>query len=276
MKISDCVKESAAILSAAGIENPQLDAEVIIGHICALERYELKAYPEKEITAAQYAKIKTAIKRREKFEPVAYITGKKEFYAINLSVDSKTLIPRPETELLVDLAIYYIPMNGTALDLCTGSGAIAVALKHNRGDVSVTATDVSADALSVARKNAKNILGPKKITFFEGDLFAPVSGKKFDCIVSNPPYVNPDDKDNLAKDLFFEPPNALFANDNGREIVGKIIAQVKTYLNENGTAIIEIGETMGDFVKQAGKKVGFEVSVMNDYGGLPRVAVLKL
>ncbi|MDR3237596.1 MAG: peptide chain release factor N(5)-glutamine methyltransferase [Spirochaetia bacterium] len=152
MKISECINESAALLSAAGIENPLLDAEVIAGHFCGMERYQLKAYPETEISPSHYSKIKAAIARRKKHEPVAYITGEKEFYSLRFAVDARVLIPRPETELLVDLAVYYTPMNGRALDLCTGSGAAAIALKHTRSDIKITATDISANALALAKK----------------------------------------------------------------------------------------------------------------------------
>ena len=275
MKIIDCIKESTNVLTSAGIDNPQLDAEILIEHICGLERYKIKAYPNNEITASQYSKINKAIERRKSHEPVAYIIGEKEFYSICLEIDKRVLVPRPETELLVDLAIYYAPMNGKVLDLCTGSGAVAIAIKHSRGDVSVTATDISTEALSVAKKNAKNILGDKKITFYAGDLFVPVTNKKYDCIVSNPPYINPDEKDSLPQTLAFEPPIALFADNKGKAIIQKIITQVKNYLNTDGVVIIEIGESMENFVKKEGAKAGFSVSVMNDYGGLPRVAILK-
>ncbi|MCL1911356.1 MAG: peptide chain release factor N(5)-glutamine methyltransferase [Leptospirales bacterium] len=275
MNVGECIKESAAIFADAGIENPLLDIEVIIGHFCGMERGQLKAYPEKEINAAQYAKIKNAVARRKEREPIAYITGEKEFYSLTFAVNPKVLIPRPETELLVDLAIYYVPMNGSALDLCTGCGAIAIALKCNRGDIKITATDISEAALALAKKNCRSILGRAKMDFRQGDLFAPVEGMKFDCIVSNPPYIDPAMKDKLPRDLLYEPAAALFTENSGKAIIEAIIANGKRYLKENGVIIIEMGESMGDFVKKSGAAAGFNVSVMNDYGGLPRVAVFK-
>ncbi|MCL2025543.1 MAG: peptide chain release factor N(5)-glutamine methyltransferase [Leptospirales bacterium] len=276
MNIGECIKESAAILADAGIENPLLDVEVIIGHFCGIERGQLKAYPEKEISAAEYTKIKNAVTRRKEREPIAYITGEKEFYSLTFAVNSGTLIPRPETELLVDLAIYYAPMDGSVLDLCTGCGAVALALKYNRSDITITATDISEAALALAKKNSRSILGRTKMDFRHGDLFAPVGNMKFDCIVSNPPYIDPAMKDKLPKDLLYEPSAALFAEDGGKAVIEAIIAGGKRRLEENGVMIIEIGESMSDFVKKSGAAAGFNVSIMNDYGGLPRVAVFKM
>lgn len=273
--IGECLQEAAAALSAAGVENAALDAEVLIGHFCGMERYQVKAYPEREVKSDQYEKIADAVARRSSFEPVAYITGKKEFYSLEFSVNRDVLIPRPETELLVDLASYYIPMNGKALDLCTGCGCIAVAVKHSRSDADITASDISQRALVVAKKNAEAILGKNKLRFAEGDLFEPVSGKVFDCIICNPPYVDTALKKSLQPDLAFEPPEALFCGEEGRELAGKIISRCGNFLSGGGVLIMEIGEAMADFVRQAGEKAGFSVSVMNDYGGLPRAAVFK-
>jgi len=276
MNIGECIKKFTAVLSDSGIENPLLDIEVIIGHFCGMERGKLKAYPEKEISMAEYTKIKNAVARRKEREPIAYITGEKEFYSLAFAVNSGALIPRPETELLVDLAIYYVPMDGNALDLCTGCGAVALALKYNRGDIKITATDISEAALTLAKKNSRSILGRTKIDFRQGDLFAPVGDMKFDCIVSNPPYIDPAMKDKLPKDLLYEPAAALFAENNGTAVIEAIITNGKRYLKENGVIITEIGESMSDFVKKSGATAGFNVSVMNDYGGLPRVAVFKI
>ncbi len=275
MNIGQTVREAAADLSAAGVDNPSLDADVLVCFFSGMERYRIKAYPEKELEPAVYKKIRSAVKRRCSGEPVAYITGHKEFYGLDFTVNRHVLVPRPETELLVDLAVYYIPMNGSALDLCTGSGCIAVAVKHSRADADMTASDISSEALTVARKNSREILGPGKIAFKRGDLFESFEGMKFDCIVTNPPYVDPALKSCLPVDLSFEPETALFAENGGRAVAARIIAESSAYLKENGIMLMEIGEDAGDYVKEQGRLAGFAVSVMNDYSGLPRVAVLK-
>ena len=175
------------------------------------------------------------------------------------------LIPRPETELLVDMAIYWAGMNVSVLDLCTGSGAAAVALKHSRQDLDVFASDISAEALKVARKNSLNINGKGKIKFYRGNLIEPFKGKRFDVIISNPPYISIDEADSLKKDLFFEPEIALFAPENGRAIIEKIIVESVDYLNEKGTLLLEMGNNQDSFVTKLGEKKGYTVSILNDY-----------
>jgi release factor glutamine methyltransferase len=276
LNIRDCLRESIEKLTGAGIPGAALDAEVLIAHACGMERFRLKVYPERELSPDELEEVQAAVARRMKHEPVAYITGIKEFYSLEFQVDSRVLIPRPETELAVDLAVYYAPMNGLVLDLCTGSGAIAVALKHNRSDLDVIATDLSVEALDLAEKNCSGILKPGAIEFRQGHLFDPVRGMIFDCIVSNPPYVDPAKKPELQKDLEFEPGDALYAGDSGRAIVEAIISSGGNFLTGQGVMIIEIGEAMRDFVIEKGERAGFSVSILNDYGGLPRVAVLKL
>jgi release factor glutamine methyltransferase len=164
-----------------------------------MERFRLKVYPERELTPEELEEVRASVARRMKHEPGAYITGKKEFYSLEFQVDSRVLIPRPETELAVDLAVYYAPMNGLVLDLCTGSGAIAVALRHNRSDLDVIATDLSGEALDLAEKNCSGILKPGAIEFRQGHLFDPVEGMVFDCIVFQPPLCGSREKNGAAE-----------------------------------------------------------------------------
>jgi release factor glutamine methyltransferase len=240
-----------------------------------MERHQLLTWNDRILSDTEKSAIDKAVKRRLKFEPVAYITGMKEFYSLEFTVNKDVLIPRPETELLVDMAIYWGGLNASVLDLCTGSGAIAVALKHSRGDLDVCASDISAKALKVAEKNAEKILGKRRISFFEGDLFSPFKDEKFDLIVSNPPYVAGDLKGALQKELDFEPHDALYADDDGRAVIRRIIDEAPLYLEEKGVLLLEIGSNHREFIEDAGRKRGFTVSVLNDYAGLPRVATLK-
>jgi len=275
LRLDDYIKDITGRLTDAGIESARLDCEVLVTHALNLEKYKLITDGSRELTSDEIKKIEKLVKRRITFEPVAYITGVKEFYSLDFIVNKHVLIPRPETELLVDMAIYWAGMNASVLDLCTGSGAVAVALKHSRRDLEIYASDISAEALKVARKNSLNINGKAGIKFYRGNLFEPFKGKSFDVIISNPPYVSSDEADSLKKDLFFEPEIALFAPENGRGIIEKIIVESVDYLNEKGTLLLEMGNNQGAFVTKLGEEKGYAVSILNDYSGLPRVATLK-
>lgn len=275
MRIDEYLREATDLLRKGGISTPALDAEVITAHFLRMERHQLVTWNDRVLSDSEKSVIDKAIKKRLKFEPVAYITGVKEFYSLEFIVNRDVLIPRPETELLVDMAIYWAGLNSSVLDLCTGSGAIAVALKHSRGDLDVCASDISEKALKVAEKNAEKILGKRRISFFHGDLFAPFKGEKFDLIVSNPPYVSAHLNGALQRELDFEPEAALYADDDGRTVIRKIIEGAPEYLSEKGVLLLEIGSNHREFIHEAGEKHGFTVSVLNDYAGLPRVATLK-
>ena len=275
MRLDDYIKDITGRLTDAGIESARLDCEVLVTYALNLEKYKLITDGSRDLAPDEIKKIERLVKRRCNFEPVAYITGAKEFYSLDFIVNKHVLIPRPETELLVDMAIYWAGMNASVLDLCTGSGAVAVALKHSRRDLEIYASDISAEALKVARKNSLNINGKAGIKFYRGNLFEPFKGKSFDVIISNPPYVSSDEADSLKKDLFFEPEIALFAPENGRGIIEKIIVESVDYLNEKGTLLLEMGNNQGAFVTKLGEEKGYAVSILNDYSGLPRVATLK-
>ncbi len=276
MRIADVAAAAAADLQDAGIPSPVLDAELIIAHALGIDRVRVRLDAGRELAAAEIGRIRGMLKRRRTFEPVAYILGRKEFYSLDFIVTRDVLIPRPETELLVDLTIYYARQNAVVVDIGTGSGAIAVSVRHSRPDIEMHATDISERALRVARKNAASIVGPKKIRFHRGDLFGPLAGMRFQVIVANPPYVNREAAGCAQKDLSFEPETALFAEREGRGVVERIVAGAAAHLSDGGVLIFEIGADMKEFVETAGERNGFSVSVMNDYAGLPRAAVMRL
>ena len=275
MLLGDIVKDTTLLFKEKGIENPTLDAEVIISSALDIDRYKLVSHRDRRLEHNEITKIKKYSARRLKFEPVAYITGVKEFYSLEFIVNKDVLIPRPETELLVDMAVYWGKTGAAVLDLCTGSGAVAVALKHTRQDLDIYASDISGKALKTAKKNSNNILGPQKIKFFEGDLFSPFKGMKFNMIVSNPPYIDINLKGKMQHDLSFEPELALYTKNHGRRIIEDILANSVNYIKEDGILLLEIGSDQQEFVRKEGKKHRFTVSILNDYAGLPRVAVLK-
>ena len=275
MRLDNLLKDITGRLKAAGIENPRLDCEVLAAHALDIEKYRLISEGFRNLSQDEIKKIEKLVKRRLNFEPVAYITGVKEFYSLDFAVNKDVLIPRPETELLVDMGIYWAPPDGSVLDLCTGSGAAAIAIKYSRVDLKMSASDISEKALKGARKNSRLILGSGSIRFFQGNLFEPFKGKKFDLIVSNPPYVSPEDKGTLQRELFFEPEIALFASDSGRDVIRRIIEEADEYLTERGVLLMEIGSSQGAYVEESAARMGYAVTILNDYAGQPRVATFK-
>jgi len=275
VRISELVSSAADTLQEAGIQNPLLDAELLAAHVLGLDRIRLHVDRDRELTAQEAGKIRHLVKRRLTFEPIAYILGKKEFYSLEFYVDRNVLIPRPETELIVDLVVYYALQNARIVDIGTGSGSIAVSVKYTRQDLEVHATDISAKALKVAQKNTSVILGKNKIRFHLGNLFEPLAGMQFQVIAVNPPYVNKSRIDSYQKDICFEPETALFSVQEGTAMIDTIISGAGSYLGAGGWLVMEIGDTMKDFIIKTGVRSGFHVSVLNDYSGLPRVALMK-
>ncbi|MBN1498026.1 MAG: peptide chain release factor N(5)-glutamine methyltransferase [Spirochaetes bacterium] len=275
MRVSQMLADVTARLREAGVPGPVLDAELLVAHAMDTERYRLRVDDDRDLDPSEVALIKRLAGRRARFEPVAYLLGRKEFYSLDFIVNRHVLIPRPETELLVDMVVYYARQNARVADIGTGSGAIAVAVKHARADLEVHATDISPKALAVARKNAARLLGKKSIMFHQGDLFAPLPGMRFQVIAVNPPYVDRGVAGSLQKDLSYEPEEALFSGGGGRDTIERVLKDAPSHLEENGVLIIEIGEEMGDFATRAGKDSGFAVSVLRDYSGLDRIAIMK-
>lgn len=275
VRVSQVLADLSARMKETGIPSAVLDTELLVAHALGTERHRMRVADDRELTAGEERRITVLARRRLRFEPVAYITGRKEFYSLDFTVNRNVLIPRPETELVVDMAVYYARLNASVADIGTGSGAIAVALKHERPDLDVHATDISEKALSVARKNAARILGKNRISFHHGSLFEPLGGMRFQVIAVNPPYVDRKASASLQPDLRYEPETALFAGRGGRDVVERVIKKSGRFLSDDGVLIIEIGDDMKDFVKRTGAASGFSVSVLNDYSGLPRVAVMK-
>jgi release factor glutamine methyltransferase len=273
MEISEALTNCINNLKSSGVESPELDARVLLAHILNIEKYKLIINAEEKLSKNDISKLNAFVKRRIKGEPIAYITGKKEFYSIEFSVTRDVLIPRPETEQIVDLAIFYAKNNSSVLDIGTGSGAIAIALKKNRPDLSVHACDTSGKALKIAKKNARMILGNNLIKFYKSDLFHAFEGKKFDLILSNPPYLDITFKNTLQKDILFEPENALFADDHGNGTLRRILTEADKFLSIHGLIIIEIGDQ--DLIQTIGPENNYSVSILKDYANIPRIAILQ-
>ncbi len=275
MLVSEIIGAVSGRLKEAGIPGSRLDAELLVAHALGIDRQELITGRDRPLVDGETRRIGRLAGRRERFEPVAYILGHREFYSLDFFVNRDVLIPRPETELLVDMAIYYAKMNARVLDIGTGSGAVAVAVKHARRDLEVHATDISPGALAVARKNAARITGRGSVRFHRGDLFEALRGMRFQVIAANPPYVDPAAAPVLQRDLSFEPGLALYAGDEGRETAGRIIGESGDFLEGDGVLLMEMGADMEEFVRESGTRRGYDVSILNDYSGKPRVAVMK-
>jgi release factor glutamine methyltransferase len=216
----------------------------------------------------------TAIARRAAGEPVAYILGEREFYGLRFRVDPAVLIPRPETEHLVEFAIAHAPQGATVADIGCGSGSIAIALAHARPDLLVIATDVSAAALQVARANALALGVAQRVTFMQGDLLAPLAQASCAVVVSNPPYIAAGDAHLAQGDLRFEPTSALTDGADGLALLRKIAADAPRCLTPGGWLAVEHGHDQGAAVMALFQAAGLEqVATTPDLAGIPRNTV---
>ncbi|MDX1508939.1 MAG: peptide chain release factor N(5)-glutamine methyltransferase, partial [Woeseiaceae bacterium] len=256
-------------------ESPRLDAEILLGRAIDMPRSYFFAHPEDVPDEAALERLEHAVARRLAGEPMAYITGSKEFWSMELLVTPATLVPRPETEILVDRALAHIPRKAEwrVLDLGTGSGAIALAIARERPLCEVVATDISAEALRVAEANARE-LGIPNITFAEGDWTEAVAGRTFDVIVSNPPYVESADPALAA--LAAEPRAALAAGEDGLDAIRVLARDCRPLLADDGLFALEHGSGQPDAVAALLKQCGWQaIECHKDYAGLPRVTTAR-
>jgi release factor glutamine methyltransferase len=256
-------------------ESPRLDAELLLARAIDMPRSYLFAYPEEPLDQLAIKRFEAALGRRLAGEPMAYITGVREFWSLELLVTPATLVPRPETELLVELALHAIPRRAEwqILDLGTGSGAIAIVIAKERPLSRVTATDISAAALDVARQNARACEVPN-VEFLQGDWTAPVGNRRFNLIVSNPPYVRSDDV--ALEALHREPRNALAAGMDGLDAIRTLARDCAALLEPGGVLLIEHGAEQRDAVAEVLREHGWsDLRCHNDYAGLPRVTVAR-
>jgi release factor glutamine methyltransferase len=258
--VRDALDSAVIPLTAAGCETPRLDAEVLLAWVMGVSRAALIADSRRELSGREAREFMDAVRRRREREPVAYITGVKGFRFIELAVDSRVLIPRPETEFVVEAALA-LPPGTRVVDVGTGSGAIALALKSERPDLDVVATDASAGALAVARANALSL--GLDVEFVHGDLFAGVSGG---AVVSNPPYVASGDV--LMPDVArFEPAGALYAGPDGLDVIRRLVETDASFI------AIEHGAGQADAVAALLRAEGFTAERVSDLARIERVAV---
>ena len=268
----ELLDNAAAQLAAIG-DAPMLDAELLLSKAVDRPRSHLRAWPEKQPDTEQLAQFETLLARRLEGEPMAYILGEREFWSMSLQVNPDTLIPRPDTETLVEAALARIPNDRACrvLDLGTGTGAIALALKQERPHAEVHASDASPAALLVARNNARRL--GVDITLHEGSWWLPFAGRRFDVIVSNPPYIAASDAHLEQGDVRFEPRSALVAGKEGLDDIRVIVTHARDHLAEGGWLLLEHGFDQAAAVQELLAAAGFEhAGCAADLAGQMRVS----
>jgi release factor glutamine methyltransferase len=273
--IGSVVKWATDDFRSRGIENPRLDAEVLLAHALSITRTQIIVEAQKPLSPDELARFRDLVKRRRSYEPVAYLKGEREFYGRAFHVDPRVLIPRPDTETLVEVALErtkHLSMAMRALDLCTGSGCVGITLARERPTGFVVATDLSASAVELAKENAQR-LGAYNITILEGDLFAPIKDEKFDVIVANPPYIPSSEIAALSPDIReHEPRMALDGGESGTSITARIVERAPEFLEPGGALAIEVAQGQAPTVEALFVRAGFaDVRRALDYAKIERV-----
>lgn len=262
-----------------GVDNPRLDAEVLLSHILGKDRLYLYVNFDQPLQAAELAVFREAVKRRAVRVPVAYITGRKEFMGLNFMVSPAVLIPRPDTEILVEMALNRLKAVDSphVLDIGTGSGAIIISLLSKLPQARGMSVDISAEALAVAAQNAASVGVGDRLALFEGDLFGPAAGMAFDAIVSNPPYITTQEMTELSPEVKCEPGLALAGGSDGLDFYRKIVANAVKYLTPAGFVALEVGAGQASAVAAlANAASGLKAdTIVKDYAGIERVVVLE-
>lgn len=285
MTLAEVINDAALKLATSGVANARLDAEVLLSHIVKKDRAWLFTHIHDELDTESRRVFEAAIQRRAQREPLQYIIGKQEFWGLDFAVTPDVLIPRPETELVVESALKIITRRDqqvTIVDLCTGSGCISVSLAKELPSARIFAADLSDKALAIARENALRHGVSERIRFLEGNLFQPLKELDIrgavDIIVSNPPYVQSGDHASLQPEVRdFEPELALIAGPRGTEIHQKIINEAPEYLKQHGALIMELGLGQAELLARMAQKTGaYGVpEVLKDLAGIERVIVAK-
>ena len=270
INISEAIREAKIMIEPVAHEEALQQAKIFVSTIAGIDVKALPIHAEMMLLDEQIADLGEMLERRLKGEPMQYILGEWEFYGLPFYVDARALIPRQDTELLVETALQMIQERGyrTCLDLCTGTGCVGISIAKNVS-VQMTASDISRDALALAKENAE--LNEVDVTFVESDLFQSINGR-YDLIVCNPPYLTMDDMQSLQQELTFEPKLALYGGGDGLDYYRKIAWEYRDHLNANGVLLLEIGNTQA---KTASALFDANTRVLNDLSGNPRVLVVE-
>lgn len=258
-------------------DSPRRDAEILLGYVTGKGRTFILAFGETPLTDAEREQLSALLARRRQGEPIAHLTGVREFWSLPLFVSPATLIPRPDTECLVEQALARLPSSPCRiLDLGTGTGAIALALASERPDCAVTAVDRMPDAVALAQRNA-GYLDIRNVRILQSDWFSALAGETFDMIVSNPPYIDEQDLHLRQGDVRFEPLSALVAGENGMADITHIIDASRERLTPGGVLLLEHGWKQGDAVRGAFTRAGYQaVETCRDYGHNERITLGRM
>jgi len=263
-----------AIARLSQSESPRRDAEILLGHVTGKARTYILAFGETALTAEQAVELETLLSRRARGEPVAHLVGQREFWSLPLFVSPATLIPRPDTECLVEQTLMRLPGKPCRiLDLGTGTGAIALALASERPDCHVTAVDFMPDAVALAARNVEH-LAIKNVTVLQSHWYSALGAQPFDIIVSNPPYIDETDPHLAQGDVRFEPKTALVAADGGLADLAYIIREGRRFLTPGGLMLLEHGWKQGEAVRAIFREAGYgNIATCRDYGDNERLTL---
>jgi len=275
MVIKDCILKASEILRASGADTPVLDARVLMCFSLDKSDVFVITNPNEPISKSEEEQFFELVKRRAEHEPIAYITGEKEFMSLKFYVDSNVLIPRPDTEHLAELAIEIINKNNlkNVADFCTGSGALAISIAKACPYAHITGYDISDGALQVANKN-KQLLKADNVQFYKTDILKELNklNTKFDIVVSNPPYIDSDDMKKLEKSVSdYEPHLALFGGDDGLDFYKIITEKARAFLNDGGILAFEVGHTQATEVAHLMENNFNKIQIKKDYANIERV-----
>ena len=266
------LKEAVDLLRAGGVDDAMAEARRIFKKIGGLKDYELLS----PLASSDSSAVSDAVLRRSKREPLQYIFGEVGFYRETYKVTPACLIPREDTELLVDIAIKNLPDGSRFLDLCTGSGCIALSILNNTKDTSAVMVDISEGALSVASENAEALGLSKRCELILADATEPLDRGKFFAVISNPPYVSDSAYEELEEEIYFEPKSAFVGGKDGADFYRMITPLYKDMIDEKGFIAYEIGYDQGALIQSIAEENGMKATLFKDLGGNDRVALLKI
>jgi release factor glutamine methyltransferase len=277
MQLREALAQAVRRLEENDVGSPRMNAEVLLMFVLNCDRAYLYAHPERELTPDETRRYDEALETRSTGVPAQYITGHQEFWGLDFIVNPAVLIPRPETEHVIETVV---PLardveRPRIVDVGTGSGCIAIALAHELPQADITAVDLSSEALEVARLNATRLRVESRIRFAESDLLSGVTGEEFDFVVSNPPYVGEFEADRVQREVRkYEPHMAVFGGEKGLDIVQRLVGEASSVLREGGWLVVEIGFTQSHDVLEMVRNWN-EARAVPDLQGIPRVIAAK-
>lgn len=274
MRLRERLRQAVHALRQADVPDPEVDAALLMGHVLSLSRLQVLVQGERPLDDGELAAFEALLVRRLHREPLQYVLGSAAFMGHELLVRPGVLIPRCDTEALAEQAIARLRPGQAALDLCTGSGAVAISMKLACPGAEVSASDLSPEALALARENAARL--GAEIGFHAGDLFVPFAGRRFDLIACNPPYIPSGQLPGLQAEVRAEPPLALDGGPDGLDVCRRLFAQAPGHLKAGGWLLLEMGDGQEEALRALARPDFTDVAAYTDGGGLPRVLAARL